>query len=624
MASRPVFPRRLAVVLFLLFVIGLAGPGWPLVSAVVGGVVKGAAAGRGFDASWRSFRFVLPAGFHATGFTLAARDRGDTLLAADTLAMRLSVSSLLLFRPQLSAVTLTHARVALPRRGGGADPDTLEPARDDPPTKDGPAAPRVTAAAGTLVRTLLLPARRMPRLAWRDVTIETAPAGPDEPARVLALRWLELTPESGGVSLSASGTFGSERRVPFEIRGGYGADDRITGGARLVIHDPETRRDSPLQFSIAGRVVQDRAASEVRALEPMTVTVGRLPFRIEGAARLSGPAFSFRLEADSVTDGAVRASLPPPVLGPLVHLATRGSFDYRLALDLDLAAPDSVRFHADVIPNGLALDGSGTRMRILGLEQPFVASVYLPKDRIEFRDLSEQNPHYRPLDDLDSLLVRAVLTNEDGGFYRHRGFSEEAVRGAIAYNLRAGAFRRGAGTITMQLARNLYLGHERTLPRKGQEVILAWVLEHLAGVSKRRLLEIYMNVIEWGPGVHGADEAAQFYFGRGARNLSIDESLFLTILIPSPSKWRWRLDAEGRLRPFARAQMHFIGRAMVAKGWLRAEELPPEDQLEIRIRGDAWDLLFPRAGGEPDTVSAGRAESTAPVQVAQNPSSPER
>jgi membrane peptidoglycan carboxypeptidase len=77
-----------------------------------------------------------------------------------------------------------------------------------------------------------------------------------------------------------------------------------------------------------------------------------------------------------------------------------------------------------------------------------------------------------------------VLTNEDGGFYHHRGFNTAAIQGAIAENLRAGAFRRGAGTITMQLVRNLFLGHQRTLSRKGQEVVLAWVLEHMTGLSK--------------------------------------------------------------------------------------------------------------------------------------------
>jgi membrane peptidoglycan carboxypeptidase len=206
---------------------------------------------------------------------------------------------------------------------------------------------------------------------------------------------------------------------------------------------------------------------------------------------------------------------------------------------------------------------------------------------------------------MDSVLVNAVVTNEDGGFWHHRGFNPAAVREAIIENVRAGAFRRGAGTITMQLARNLYLGHERTLSRKFQEVVLAWVVEHLTGVSKRRLLEIYLNVIEWGPEVHGADEAAHYYFGRSARQLTVDECLFLVTVIPSPSKWKWRLDREGALRPSTRAQMHFIGRAMIAKGWLDPGRLPAADSLRVSIAGPAGAAFAP-----PDTLPP--APGTAP------------
>jgi hypothetical protein len=419
----------------------------------------------------------------------------------------------------------------------------------------------------------------------------------------VALRWLELTPRGGGVSLAASGALEAGVRMPFDVRGAYGADDVVSGGARLSIPDTEGGPDATLALAVQGRVIQDRAAGEVRSEGPVTVSVGGLPLHIEGGAALRGPRFQLELHADSLTGERVREGLPPPVLGPLANLQTRGSFDYRLELDLDLAAPDSVRLHADVIRRDLAIAGSG--LGLTWLEQPFEAVVHLPRGRIARRDLSDANPHFRPLDQLDSLLVKAVLTNEDGGFFRHRGFNQEAVREAIAYNLRAGAFRRGAGTVTMQLVRNLYLGHERTLARKGQEVVLAWVLENLTGIPKQRLLEIYLNVIEWGPDVHGADEAARYYFDRDARRLTIDESLFLTIVIPSPARWRERFDQAGVLRPFARAQMHFIGRAMIAKGWLTAEELPAAEAFQVELRGPARDVLFPPAAA--DSASAAPA-----------------
>jgi membrane peptidoglycan carboxypeptidase len=147
----------------------------------------------------------------------------------------------------------------------------------------------------------------------------------------------------------------------------------------------------------------------------------------------------------------------------------------------------------------------------------------------------------------------------------------------------------------MQLARNLWLGHERTLSRKMQEVVLAWILEHLTGLSKQRLLEIYLNIIEWGPGIHGADEATNYYFGHDAGHVSVDEALFLATVVPAPTKWRYRFDSGGVLRASERAQMHFIGRAMIAKSWLAADHLPGADALSVELRGAARDVLFPPA-----------------------------
>jgi len=283
----------------------------------------------------------------------------------------------------------------------------------------------------------------------------------------------------------------------------------------------------------------------------------------------------------------------------------RGSFDYRLALDLDLARPDSVRFAADVVPHELALDPRHTTLDLFRLDQPFLARIHLPHGRVVTRELSSLNPFYRPLEGIDSTLVHAVLANEDGGFFRHRGFNPEAIQLAIAANVKAGAWRRGAGTLTMQVARNLWLGHARTLSRKAQEVVLAWVLEHLTGLPKRRLLEIYLNVIEWGPDVHGAAEATHYYFAADPAHVTVDEALFLATVVPAPNRWRSRLTPDGGLRPYERAQMHFIGRAMVAKGWLAPEQLPPRDSLRVTLRGRAREALLPPPEPAADSAGAG-------------------
>ncbi len=356
---------------------------------------------------------------------------------------------------------------------------------------------------------------------------------------------------------------------------------------------PETDgRTTSLPFLIEGHVTQDRRAGVLRIADDTRVSVGAIALRLGGEVRRKGPRFAGALEVDGLTATDVQHHLPRAVLGPLADVPVAGTWDWRASVVLDVASPDSARFTADVIPHGLALAGSDAQLRLGRLAGPFVAEIHVPRGLVR-RDLSDANPHYRPLARISPLLQHALLTNEDGSFYQHRGFNTGAIQGAMAANLRSGSFKRGAGTITMQLARNLFLGHRRTLSRKGQEVVLAWMLEHLTGLGKDRLLEIYLNIIEWGPGVHGADEAARFYFDKDASDLTLDEALFLTVIVPSPSRWRSRVNPDGTLRPWARAQMAYIARKMVSREWLSPEQVPSAEALSITLRGEAARAIAP-------------------------------
>ena len=578
----------------------------PIVANIAAGRVRSAAAARGLTVSWRK---LTVSGLGRVGISrfVATRARADSaidsLFQADSLAVALDLGSLWRLHPSAGSLGLWHARIRLPARTA-AEPDTLEP--DERPagraSKEDPArAAQFRHAAESWVRVLFVPARRLPRLELNDVEI-SAPNGEDEATRGLRIARLGLEPVEGGIRLETFGSLELERGVPFTARLTYDREDRIRGTARFLFTDSTRARTDPLLIGAEGTVHQDFRRGLVAIGEGTRVTIGRLPLQIEGRLARRGPALHLAVRADGLTEERIKSSLPPAVLGPLLQVGVRGSWDHHVALDLDLERPDSVRFDADVIPHRLVLDPARTRLRLLGLNEPFVAVILLPKGARAVRDLSPDNPHFRPLDRISPDLVHAVVTNEDGGFFSHHGFNTEAMKQAIAENIKSGAYKRGAGTITMQLARNLYTGHQRTLSRKGQEVVLAWILEHLTGVSKDRLLEIYLNDIEWGPGIHGADEAARFYFDRDAHDLTLDQSLFLATVIPAPSRWRWRIDADGDARRYVKAQMHFIGRAMIAKGWLAPEALPPMDSLHVELAGPAREVVFP------GTISAGETE----------------
>ena len=139
-------------------------------------------------------------------------------------------------------------------------------------------------------------------------------------------------------------------------------------------------------------------------------------------------------------------------------------------------------------------------------------------------------------------LKRAVVASEDAKFLDHAGFDWEAIEKAIEKNERRGKIVAGASTISQQLARNLLLSGERTWVRKGEEAAITWMLE--STMSKRRILELYLNVAEWGDGIFGAEAAARHHFGVSAAQLGPEQAAWLAAILPSPRRYdRGRMTA---------------------------------------------------------------------------------
>lgn len=137
-----------------------------------------------------------------------------------------------------------------------------------------------------------------------------------------------------------------------------------------------------------------------------------------------------------------------------------------------------------------------------------------------------------PYERISKNLVRAVLAGEDNRFFDHSGFDWEEIQKAIEEDWEEKRFVRGASTITQQLAKNLFLSTSKNPIRKLHEAILTIELEAI--LSKRRILEIYLNVIEWGDGIYGAEAAARYYFNTSAASLSAEQAAFLSAIIPNP------------------------------------------------------------------------------------------
>jgi len=168
-------------------------------------------------------------------------------------------------------------------------------------------------------------------------------------------------------------------------------------------------------------------------------------------------------------------------------------------------------------------------------------------ERIE--TLREKNPRARlsyrfvPYERIATSLKRAMIAAEDAKFVDHEGFDWDGIQYAIAKNEKRGRIVAGGSTITQQLAKNLFLSGSRSWLRKGEEAVITLMLE--AMLDKRRIFELYLNVIEWGEGVFGAEAAARHYFGESASRLSAEQAARLAAMAPNPRFYEHHQGARG-------------------------------------------------------------------------------
>ncbi len=146
--------------------------------------------------------------------------------------------------------------------------------------------------------------------------------------------------------------------------------------------------------------------------------------------------------------------------------------------------------------------------------------------------LGPKNRRWTPIGAIPSSMKKAVVAAEDAKFYAHEGVDYDAMREALKTDIRKRRFARGGSTITQQLAKNVFLSREKTINRKVKEVVLAWRIDDT--LTKSRILELYLNLVELGPMVFGVGHASQYYFGKPPLALTVRESAFLAAMLPGP------------------------------------------------------------------------------------------
>ena len=193
------------------------------------------------------------------------------------------------------------------------------------------------------------------------------------------------------------------------------------------------------------------------------------------------------------------------------------------------------------------------------------------REAMEKHRLPRRVQQWVPMARISPWLRRAVVNSEDARFFQHDGVDLIETEEALSKAVDDGKLGRGASTITQQLAKNLWLGEERTLWRKLREAILAGRLEDL---GKPRILELYLNLAEWGDGIYGAEAAARIWFRKPALLLSPEESAVLAAMLPAPRK-RNPLRPSAKLRKRAFEVLELYG---------KYGQIPPEELADARER----------------------------------------
>ena len=276
-------------------------------------------------------------------------------------------------------------------------------------------------------------------------------------------------------------------------------------------------------------------AGEVR-LDDFAGTLGALHVAGSGTfeQKPDHVAASFRFELPSTACQSLLDSVPTALLPVLVGTRIAGTFGARGHFAFDTRALDDLELDYDIQDQCRIAEVPVTLARAR-FKQAFAHRIYLPDGSTVEQTTGPGTPSWTSLGQISPYMQVAVLTTEDGGFLHHRGFNRPSIRSSIVANLKARRFVRGASTITMQLAKNLFLSRDKTLARKLEEVVLTEYLEQT--FSKDELMELYLNVIEFGPAVYGITNASEYYFGRSPGELTLAESLFLSSLLPAPLKY---------------------------------------------------------------------------------------
>lgn len=362
-----------------------------------------------------------------------------------------------------------------------------------------------------------------------------------------------------------------------KVRGTLGADaDALSVSGtleleRLQLDDPRIAPE-PLQFprlSWGGELRMRLDGSEF-SLKDGEMRLGEARFlsQISFQRDADTAQLALKLTIPQLACSSLLGAAPPGLLGSAREIGLSGTFALETEAQFDTAKPSKMNV-AFRLENNCRVERVPAALAPEQFKKPFTRTVPGPEALPMLVESGPGSASWTPYESISPYFETALLVTEDGRFFHHRGFDPRAIESSIRDNVVSGAFVRGASTISMQLAKNLYLGREKVLARKGREALLTMVLEQ--AFDKRKLLELYMNVVELGPGVYGVKSAASYYFNTTPDRLTIAQCFFLASILPSPKKQHF--ESDGRISKARRAYLEKLMRIAHDRDRLSSTEL---------------------------------------------------
>ena len=288
------------------------------------------------------------------------------------------------------------------------------------------------------------------------------------------------------------------------------------------------------------------------------------------------PKLEAQLRVPRIACGKLLASIPAPLVPHLGGFVLQGFFEADLHTKIDFANLDALDLGGKVGIDGCQVVKAPAEVTALASEESLVQTVEVPPEPpgagntgVMTFIVGPDSPDFVPFAKISPHLINAIMTTEDSGFFKHRGWVSAVFKTALRRNIENDGFRLGASSITMQMVKNLLLSKEKTLSRKLQELFLVWYLEQI--LPKERILELYLNAIEFGPRLYGIGPAARHYFGKSASEITPLEAAFFSSILPSPKR-RYVHYCHGALSPAWEKYLRRILTRMHERGRLTEEE----------------------------------------------------